>query len=116
MNLKFNTGDTVKIVRDNEVWNGSVAKVASLTNDPEYPYILRFISSNRPNTVGEEFTWDEVSLDRFDDKRDMLDRIIEANFPRRMDVFYSNTTGGAVVMGDTGKLYRITSDGAIESE
>lgn len=116
MNLKFNTGDTVKIVRDNKVWNESVAKVVALTGDPEYPYVLRFISSNRSHTVGEEYRWDEVSLDRFDSKRDMLDRIIAANFPRRMDVFYSNTSGGAVVMGDTGKLYRLTADGHIESE
>lgn len=114
--LKFNVGDTVKIVRDNHVWNGSVAKIAELTDDPRYPYLLHFISSDRPNTIGEKFEWDEGSLDLNDENRQKLDRIIKANFPNRMDVYYSNLTGGAVVFGADGKLYRITASGVIESE
>lgn len=112
--LKFNVGDTVQIVRDNKVWNGSVAKIAEITDDSRYPYLLHFISSPRPDTVGEKFEWNEEDLDRFDDKREKLERIIEANFPSRLDVYYSNLTGGAVVMGKDGDLIRILADGTID--
>jgi len=114
--LKFNVRDTVKIARDNDVWNGSVAEIVEITNDPRYPYLLLFRSSDRPNTVGEKFEWDEESLDRYDSQRERLDRVIKANFPRRIDVYYSDMSGGAVVMGDTGKLYRVLASGDIETE
>lgn len=116
MSLKFKVGDTVKIVRDNKVWNESVAKVVALSHNPEFPYVLDFISSNRLYTVGERFNWDEASLDLHDEARVRLGRIIEANFPNRLDVYYSALSGGAVVFGNTGKLYRLTASGDIESE
>lgn len=112
--LKFSVGDTVKIVRDNEVWNGSVAKIAELTNDARYPYLLHFISSPRPNTVGEKVEWNEESLDLNDDRRAKLDKVIKDNFNRPVDVFYSATTGCAVVMTPNGKLIRILADGTID--
>jgi len=114
--LKFSVGQTVQIVRDNKVWNGTVAKIESLSNDPEFPYVLLVKSSGRPNAVGNTYQWDEASLDLFDGKREKLERVIEANFPRRLDVYYSNLSGGAVVLGDNGKLYRVLESGDIESE
>jgi hypothetical protein len=113
--LKFSVGDTVKIVRDNKVWNGSVAKIAAITNDARYPYLLHFISSSRPNTVGEKFEWDEESLDRHDmNQRVKLERIIAEKFSHPVDVFYSPTTGCAVVMAPNGYLFRILADGTID--
>jgi hypothetical protein len=119
--LKFSVGQTVKIVRENEVWNGSVARIDEITNDSRYPYLLHFISSPRPNTEGNKFEWNEDSLDPYDQRRvrqerqrDKLDRVIEDNFPRRVDVFYSMGSGGAVVMEPNGNLVRVLADGTID--
>lgn len=112
--LKFSVGDTVKIVRDNHVWNGTVAKIAELTNDARYPYLLHVISSPRPNTAGQKFEWNEESLDLNDTQREKLDKVIKENFVRPVDVFYSPTTGCAVVMAPNGKLIRILADGTID--
>jgi len=113
--LKFNVGDTVKIVRDNDVWNGSVAKIVEITNDGRYPYLLHFISSSRPNTIGEKFRWDEESLDINDTQRAKLDKVIAEKFPRRIDVFYSPESGCAVVLTEDGNLHRVLPDGTLDS-
>lgn len=113
--MKYAVGDTVRVEGDNDVWDGTIAVVEEIdTTWTEFPYVIRVRSSPRPHTAGEKFNWNEETLVPHDTARVKLDRVIEGNFPRRIDVFYSQTSGGAVVLGDNGKLYRILADGTVD--
>lgn len=114
---KFKVGDTVEIVNDTAPWNGTIATIKSIGVDPEFPYelvIVRPAPLNHYRQVGENIDgWPERNL-RHTHDRTAVDAAIEAEFPYRMETFYNDATGNAVVLGADGRLVRILSDGTID--
>jgi hypothetical protein len=115
---EIKVGDIVEIVNDNEWWNGTRCVVVDIKPSPDiygnvFPYELKALTDTPKghrkagDTVGR---WSEGKVRRINTAVD--DAV--ASFSRPVDVFYSPTTGCAVVMAPNGKLIRILADGTID--
>lgn len=115
---EIKVGDVVEIVNDNESWNGTRATVVSVNHKPDrfghvFPYELRALTETpighkkAGDAIGR---WSNRTIRRVNTPVD--DAV--ASFSRPADVFYSPTTGCAVVMAPNGKLIRILADGTID--
>lgn len=113
----FKTGDKVKITNYNDSWDGTEALVTFIPPtdswDDGYPYRLTLLTDTPigHKKAGEDAgRWSDKYLSRVSTPMD--DAV--ASFHRPVDVFYSPTTGCAVVMAPNGKLIRILADGTID--
>lgn len=115
----FKTGDKVRITNYNDSWDGTEALVTfvppSDSWDDGYPYRLTLLTdtpSGHKKAGAEAGRWSDKYLRPLPTK---LDEIIEEKFPRRIDVFYSPTSGVAAVLDPFGKFHRVFEDGTVDT-
>lgn len=115
---EIKVGDTVVIEGDNQWWDGTRCEVIQIHPEVESdglscPYKLKALTDT-PSGHKKAGTvigrWSAASLRRVNTP--VEDAV--ASFLRTVDVFYSPTTGCAVVMAPNGKLVRILADGTID--
>jgi len=114
---EIKVGDVVEIANYNDYWDGTRATVMAIDATPEdygtFPYKLKALTDTPRGhkKAGEVIgRWSDKYLRRSATK---VDEAV-ASFSHPVDVFYSPTTGCAVVMAPNGKLIRILADGTID--